>query len=264
MKLPLQQIVLSYAIALTFVCSTSYPKQVEAQSVRLVSNSPSSGRLRSIPLEWSNQESPDFSSDGRPSQREGGASRGECQVKGKPPLLALVPDTNVALTVAESPTFWFYVPYTLTPEHSVELVLKDDQDNYRYKTKFPGRGTPPGVVNLRLPSTVSLDTDKNYSWHFLVYCDSQKPSRYVYVNGWIRRVERPNLKSQIEPATPQERYILYASEGLWYDAITTLAKTRQAYPQDDQLKEDWVTLLQSIGWGNLASEPIVPCCSSTN
>ena len=64
--------------------------------------------------------------------------------------------------LAESPTFWFYVPYTLTPNYSVEFVPKDNQDNTIYTNKVGGKGTPSGIVSLRLPSTVLLKAGKDY------------------------------------------------------------------------------------------------------
>jgi hypothetical protein len=179
-------------------------------------------------------------------------------VKDKPPLTALVPTTNLGLTVT-NPTFWFYVPYTLTHEHSVEFVLKNENNDV-YKTKFAGLGTPPGIVSLRLPSTVPLKADKNYDWYLYIYCDSQNKDKFVFVNGLVRRVERPNLKSQLQSATPQKRIILYATEGIWYDALTGLAELHRAYPQDYKLNDDWAGLLQSVGLEKLAPEPFVPCC----
>lgn len=259
-RLHFQQITLACAIAWAFVSSTNYPLQVGAQSAKPVNNIPSSGRVRFIPPNSSSQEEPDFSDVGRPQKREGGGSRGECLVKDKPPLTALVPTNNLGLTLA-NPTFWFYVPYTLTPEHSVEFVLKDG-NKYVYKTKkFPGRGTPPGVVSLHLPSTVALKADNDYDWYFLIYCDSQNKDRFVFVNGLVRRVERPDLKSQLQSATSQERVTLYATEGIWYDALASLAELHRAYPQNDKLNDDWAGLLQSVGLEKLASEPFVSCCS---
>jgi hypothetical protein len=142
-------------------------------------------------------------------------------------------------------------------------VLKDG-NNYVYKTKFSGREIPPGVVSLRLPSTVSLEASKNYDWYFLIYCDSQNKNKFVSVNGLVRRVERPDLKSQLDSATPQERLMLYATEGIWYDALNEIAERRRASPEDDNLKNDWASLLQSVGLEKLAPKPIVECCFSEN
>lgn len=296
LKLHLQQTILTCAFALAFVGSTSYPLQVEAQSARSVNNISSSVRVRFIPPLLSNEEEPDFSDVGRPQRRKGGGSRGGCLVKDKPPLTALVPlqplvgihteqpplpiDTathsrsqgvlapnenryNLGLTVTKSPTFWFYVPYTLMPEYSVEFVLKEGKNDV-YKTKFPGLGTPPGIVNLRLPSTVSLEANSNYNWYLFVYCDSRNKDKFDFVNGLVRRVERPELKSQLHSATPQKRIIMYATEGIWYDALTGLAELHRAYPQNDKLNQDWAGLLQSVGLEKLAPEPFVPCCSPKN
>ncbi|NJO43008.1 MAG: DUF928 domain-containing protein [Cyanobacteria bacterium CRU_2_1] len=231
------------------------PLSARAQSVS-PDSSPLSRQLRFTP--------PDFSDVGRPARRTGGGSRGSCFIPDMSPLTALVPDTNVGLTLAESPTFWFYVPYTLTSEHAIEFVLKDEQDNIVYTTKFPGKGTSPGIVSLRLPSTISLEANKNYEWYFLIYCDAQNQERFVYVNGSVQRIERPDLETQLAAASPEEKIALYAIEGIWYEALTYLAEQRHTSPQDSKINEDWTSLLQSVGLESLASEPFVSCCSPEN
>ncbi len=181
-------------------------------------------------------------------------------VANKPPLTALVPSTGGGLTVAKSPTFWFYVPYTLTPDYSVEFVLKDYQENTVYKNKFLGKGTPAGVVNLRLPSTVSLEAGKDYHWYFLIYCDAQNQDKFVYVNGSVRRVEPPDLERQLTSTSPQDRMARYETEGIWYEALTGMAERISGSPQDAKIRQDWADLLQSVGLEEVAAEPFVPCC----
>ncbi|PLZ80814.1 hypothetical protein CBP16_12415, partial [Fischerella thermalis WC217] len=39
----------------------------------------------------------------------------------------------LGLTVAERPTFWFYVPYPPTNRLSVEFLLRDKEDNEVYR-----------------------------------------------------------------------------------------------------------------------------------
>jgi hypothetical protein len=191
----------------------------------------------------------------------------------QPPLTALVPATEQPLgqeqratyvwgkTVAEYPTFWFYVPYSRASLRSLEFVLQaDDNDVYRTPIKLP---EIPGVVSLQLPSTLMpLKIGKLYHWFFKtkVGCDAQKPSDVEdYVEGWVQRVSlSPTLARQLEVATPQQRLRIYAANGIWYEALTTLGKLRLAAPKDATLNAHWAELLQSVGLGDIASKPLTP------
>lgn len=214
---------------------------------------------------------------GAPGQREAAGTRaGRCPAVDSA-LTALVPATQetlaqdkgrtsaltppesvLGLTAVEYPTFWFYVPYSPNAVHSTEFVLLDEKDNYVYKTTLRISETP-GVVSFRLPSTVKpLEIGKSYRWYFLIACDQQKPSRSVFVNGWVQRVApNPALLSQLQTATPQERVALYAARGIWHEAQTTLAELRRTYPQNAAIAADWFDLLQSVGLEELAHKPIV-------
>jgi Domain of Unknown Function (DUF928) len=257
-----RQIIMTWAIAqcmlgefaLASASSTHPSSPAKPYSTKPVNTRPSQGRSRFNRL--------DFSDIGRPRRRKGGGSRPAgiaCRVANKPPLTALVPSIGAGLTVA-NPTFWFYVPYTLTPNYLVEFVLKDDQENTVYKNKFSGKGTPAGVVNLRLPSTVSLEAGKDYDWYFVIYCDAQNQDRFVYVNGSVRRVERSDLQRQLTSAFPQDRMARYETEGIWYEALTRMAERMSRSPQNAKIRQDWAKLLQSVGLEELTSEPFVPCC----
>lgn len=215
---------------------------------------------------------PPLPSRGAPGRRKGAASRGECPSVSKP-LTALVPATGesssesrgklavataksvLGLTAAEHPTFWFYVPYTLASERSTEFVLLDEQNNYVYKSTFTPTGVP-GIISFRLPSTAApLELGKMYHWYFLVNCDPDDP---VFVEGWIQRVAlNPVLSQQLAVAPPRERVDLYATNGIWYEALTTLAELYRATPADTRLATDWTTLLQAVDLNNITSEPLV-------
>jgi hypothetical protein len=208
---------------------------------------------------------------GAPGQRSQAGSRGCSQSQKSPAssssdgekrLTALVPVYNTSdsqlvwgLTTSARPTFWFYIPHALTPQNEIEFVLKDNQDNYAYKTKFSGKKTLPGIVNLSLPPTVSLSSSRDYTWYFLIYCGSRTPDSYV--NGLIRRVDRPNLEKQLRAATLREQVALYAEQGIWYDALSELAKLHRNNAQNDKVERDWTSLLGSIGLESLTSEPFV-------
>jgi hypothetical protein len=222
---------------------------------------------------------------GAPGQRQGAATRtpGKCG-PAKQPLTALVPITRrtwgegqgssaaivswksvLGSTVAERPTFWFYVPYTLTPAHRLEFVLRDETGNDIYKTSFTQSGTSPTVVGVELPSTAApLEVGKMYNWSFLIECSpaeevsvEEVSVEEVSVNGWVQRVPiNALLERQLEQATPKEKIALYANNHIWHEALTSLAELRRQNPEDDKLKEDWVTLLQLIDLNAIAQEPI--------
>jgi hypothetical protein len=256
----LQKMVTTWAIAtgllggliLASVSFTHPLFSVNAQSVSSTPNSTISGKAFN---------SLNFSDTGRPRRRGGAGSRGCEMAQGKPYLTALVPEMSAGLTLSQSPAFWFYLPYTLTSNQSIEFVLKDDQDRYIHKTELSSTEVSPGVIRLSLPSTVALEPNSNYHWYFVVHCNPQNQNRIVYANGLIRRVERPRLTQQLKSVSPQERTQLYANEGIWYDALTNLGDRLLVSPKNSQLKQDWTGLLQTVGLENLASEPFASCCS---
>jgi Domain of Unknown Function (DUF928) len=198
---------------------------------------------------------------GEPGRRGEAGSRRPCgdnsqEVKtAQKPLTAIVPISTSTkppvvwgLTTSERPTFWFYVPYS-APATYAEFVLEDATEN-QTKYKIPLKNTP-GVVNFKLPDTSTpLVVDKQYRWYFNIYC-KENNGILGYVEGNVQRKSlSPTIKTQLEKATPRQKVAIYASNGIWHEAITTLAQQRST------LKADWTSLLQSIGLENLASEPI--------
>lgn len=199
---------------------------------------------------------------GNPTQTSGAGSRG--QSAGCPaveiPLTALVPtsidsDFVWGRTLEARPTFWVYVPYTLTPKLPGELRLKeqDPEGNSRNQTIVRITNADPGVMGIRLPSNKTLATNQLYYWSFVVLCDSSDASANQFVKAAIQRVapKRVNLSA------PGQKAALYAEAGLWYDAITQLGKTLHDRPQDTRTLEDWTTLLTDSGLNRIAPQAIV-------
>lgn len=150
-----------------------------------------------------------------------------------------------------------FVPYTKDFANlKAEFVLQDSEENdvYRNAIALP---TQIGVINVPLPfSVISLQVGETYRWFFKVYCtDQQAPIR---VDGIIQRVNL-NLSTlrQLEAAQPRPKIVIYATNGIWFEALTMLAKLRQANPNDASLATDWQSLLQSIKLGDIAVAPIL-------
>ncbi len=217
-------------------------------------------KAETINWEISNQEDNlDFSENGRPKRTAGGASRGECQVPKSSsnlhtPLTALIPDKSVALTANLSPRLWFYIPYNLSSKHSAELVLKDNLDNLVYQNKFPGTKIASGIVSLSFPSDVILETDRDYDWYFLIYCDRVNKNRFVYVKGSVKRVEISASKMESSEVSQEEKLTFYTEEKIWYEALDIVAQRMQNEPNNQKLRSDWITFLQSINLDHLVDE----------
>ncbi len=199
---------------------------------------------------------------GLPGRREGGGTRGGC-LHGQVPLaglVALMPDSNFGQTTQDQPTLYWYTPPMSADE--AELVVLDDNDDevYRSTINLPESG---GIVNLTLPAVGDrslLDLNKDYHWYFSLVCDPMDRSGDIFVEGWIQRVEPSDDLSRrlVVARSEQERAIAYAESGIWYDALGSVATSRQSSPGDPAASASWATLLESIGLDSLAAQPLNP------
>ena len=195
-----------------------------------------------------------------PGRRRGGARRGGDCPSASTELTALAPETKGATqtlpetyvggsTTTEHPTFWFYVPQSLTADLTAEFILQDDTGQTIYQTTsadFPVSEQTPGIVSIVLPSTSApLAIGKTYQWYFKLSCGTEAP---ISVQGGIERVAvKPELANQLANASPQKQASLYWENGIWYDAVTILAQLYRTNPTDTTIKSVWNNLLRSIG-----------------
>jgi hypothetical protein len=182
---------------------------------------------------------------------------GSC-VKGKIDLTALVPENKIARTVSEYPVFFFYLPQTDAPQ--AEFVLQDENGKQIYQTTLKIKNSS-GVTGVSIPTNRNmspLQVGKNYRWFVALICDAQDRSADISETGIVRRVElSADIRSKLEKADVREKTFIYAQNGIWQDALSTLAAARLANPNDAKLTADWASLLDSVKLGEIAPEPIV-------
>lgn len=204
---------------------------------------------------------------GRP---RGGAGRGNCP-KVSVPLTILIPNEQVTPSSAnpksitsvwgqsasEKPTFWFFVPYGDRVGFSAEFALQDaaGKDIHRTSVALPSQ---PGIVAVALPESVApLTVDALYQLYFTVKCGSTRTAQSEYVKGWVQHVAiDPALKRQIAEANPESRPAIYASQSLWFDALTTIAELRLKDLDNRTLEQNWQQLLKSANLGDIANQPL--------
>lgn len=193
-----------------------------------------------------------------PGSLRGGASRGDCPQVATP-LTALAPPAGWGLTIRDRPTFWFYVPYSLTDDRPGEFVLLDADRNYVYQTSNI-RSAGAGIIQITLPPSVPpLAIGQRYQWTLMIGCESDNP---IFTQGSIERIAPPaDLSDRLARSTPLEQADLLANQGIWYDALTTLAELHIADPTDRTIAANWYTLMQSVGLSDLADQPLLDCCA---
>ena len=55
---------------------------------------------------------------------------------------------------------------------------------------------------------------------------------------------------------PRERVALYVANGIWHEALTTLAELHYAEPKNAAISKDWASILHEVGLDAIATEPI--------
>lgn len=215
-----------------------------------------------------------------PGNRGGGAGR-NCGIVNQS-VMALMPAYHQSLpeggqitkvwgtTLSDRPTFWFDIPYEKATIASIEFVLQDNRNpaNDIYRTAVTPPQTP-GIISIALPQTVPpLKVGKLYQWFFKVRW--QCPSTTVGIStqvtkeqlfGWVERIQPgAGVIDRLKQSTPQQKFDLYAENGIWFDAVTTLAQLRLENPQDRLTTENWNELLRTADLEKITAKSLTSCC----
>jgi Domain of Unknown Function (DUF928) len=179
------------------------------------------------------------------------------------PLMALVPmqqsggsALSGGLTLSERPTFWVYLPANSAKQvvlniQEQEETLQGNRIESTFKphsqTFFTTNGAS-GLMSLT-PSETSppLTIGKTYIWAMVLVCEKVHPDNPV-VTAWVHRVAPPGT---LKPETTLAQASWYGGQGLWYDALTTLAQAKPVKTPD--LSDTWNNFLKS---GELESIPM--------
>ncbi|MEG3894989.1 MULTISPECIES: DUF928 domain-containing protein [unclassified Microcoleus] len=198
--------------------------------------------------------------DRPPTHPRGPVVRGGCGSSSQLGLKALVPTNKRGRTVSDYPTFLFYLPQT--GAELAEFTLEEDESGKQIYKQDLTISNLSGVIGVSIPANQNvppLEVGKTYTWNFTVICDSQDRSSDQMETGIVRRVElSADIRSQLEKADPRQKTFIYAQNGIWQDALSTLVAARRANPNDAELVADWKILLDSVKLGEIAAEPIVP------
>lgn len=164
----------------------------------------------------------------RTQRRDGSGSRGCSNSKAiATSLTLLVPSDHVPTTVSSHPTFLWYVSNVVSAPVRFTLV---DQESLKPVFKKQLKIQKAGIMQLQVPPSVpALVEGKQYRWAVALVCNKQRPSENTYAYAWIERVPLEGKLAQIlaGATSGQERALILARAGIWYDAASTLYETSQ-------------------------------------
>ncbi|NER30377.1 MAG: DUF928 domain-containing protein [Symploca sp. SIO1C4] len=174
-------------------------------------------------------------------------------------LTALMPKTNWGKTVSQSPTFWFYVPYTSEQIAFGKFVLQDKEGFNKIEPIQFTLPETPGFVSFTLSETTPpLEVETDYYWAFELYCNPQNRTP-LYVEGWIQwTLPSEDMNNQLDVGTTPAHQV-YWKNAIWFDAVNELTQQRLMQPMDRVLEAEWLRLLQDGGLDTeqLPTEPIL-------
>ncbi|MDY6782486.1 MAG: DUF928 domain-containing protein [Cyanobacteriota bacterium] len=200
---------------------------------------------------------PDPPPVGNPPDTSSGVDRNPC-TESAIPFSAIAPTdpTFWAITVEESPEFWFYVPYTPEQIESATLKLLDEEGNVLERKSVQVTGTP-GIV--RLPSPTPLVRDRVYLAQFSLdfYCSETSPleTKFVRVNAMKRELPTALAEQLTQADTLEEKAILYAESGFWYDVLMAIAQL-----EGEKATTGREQLFGSVGLADFSALPLTQCC----
>ncbi|WP_187329526.1 DUF928 domain-containing protein [Halomicronema hongdechloris] len=211
------------------------------------------------PLAWAEPFQPP--NRGLPGRREGAATRG-C-VLGRPSrLVALLPDTNLGLTTEAYPTFFWYMPRSQARFVEFSLYQANPEgDRQLIYSSTLSVANEAGIASVSLPQhsgLPALEIGQDYQWSVAIICNPNNRRGDLRVDGWVHRITpEDDLAAALATANRSEQVGLYASHGVWFDAVGTLAELQMADPEDPELQARWQELLESVGLAVIAEQPFL-------
>ncbi|MBV6626843.1 MAG: DUF928 domain-containing protein [Rivularia sp. (in: Bacteria)] len=189
----------------------------------------------------------------------GGASRdkGSCAI-GKASskntsVVKLLPKSNIGLTAKQRPSIMVYIPATTAQK--AFFSVQDENFNHHYQTTLD-LPQEAGVMEIKLPASApALSTGKKYQYSLAIICGEYLEPDDRLISGWIERVDKKG--NRLDRKVSVELASELAAEGMWYDALSTLAELRKSQPSNQYVANSWQQLLNSVGLNEIAQESIV-------
>ena len=198
---------------------------------------------------------------GAPNTRIGGGSRGSRGSRGindSVSILSVLAPNHTGYTLDSQPTIYWsisklvdkpikltmaYTDFTLGTEPVIETEIKMPKNTGIQAIDL-------NKIDWKIPNK-SLIPQVEYQWSIAIMMDEQQSSNDIVASGTIERVSQSladKVTAKITKETDKKKQVvIYAENGMWYDAIDQLSKLIAQYPNDQKLQHQRAGLLKEVG-----------------
>jgi len=181
---------------------------------------------------------------GAPLARVGGGSRGVDD--GLPYISVITPD-HVGYTSLSQPVLYWYISEDMKTRF--EFALINDDDIEPIVEVVSEQQMTAGLNSMNLADQgVTLQPGVAYQWSVALVSDANKRSSDIVSSGQIELIAlTAEQRSALENASEDERVMVLAREGYWYDSFDGLSRLIASDPGNSELREQRAALLEQIG-----------------
>lgn len=161
-------------------------------------------------------------------------------------LVVLCPD-HTGLTVQEHPSIYWYMSAPV-PGYKCRVSLLSDNDPEPLLEENLDGAKLAGIQRIDLKTLAkTLQPDIEYKISVAVLNEQDRPSD-MQTTGEIKRIKAPEklISKLLSRPTPAERAIVYARQGIWYDALAAISDQIASDPKNKSLHEERAGLLKQV------------------
>jgi hypothetical protein len=179
-----------------------------------------------------------------PQTRVDGSTQG---TSGEAAILQVLAPEHTGLTLQAQPTLYWYAHPPVATRFKIGRI---DKDKIAPLLEVEASNEKvAGIQQLDLGDhNISLQPEVSYQWSVTQVIDAGSQSKGVIASGVIERTELgEGLTSRIEMSHGTDLVAVYASEGIWYDALETISSMIDKSPDDQGLRTIRASLLDQVG-----------------
>jgi Domain of Unknown Function (DUF928) len=151
-------------------------------------------------------------------------------------IVALMPRSNLGVTISDRPTLWFYLGTSSRDVESIKFTVfasSNPADRETWIAQLPPQPhqLETGLIEVKYPGR-ALKAG-NYEWEFnYQQAGCNKPQT---LSGYIQKETNPQV---VSIDSSQQRWRSYARNGIWHELLDELIVLRQQQPQQSQADID--------------------------